>query len=447
MNFPTMFVKGFKSNFLVKEDEFNQEGYVPPKYNEHLNDVRRNEYSVRSGIREENMKETNLSFLFSSGYQNTATGWRQNINKISTQTEISNWVTNSNFPTTITQASVLISTNKVYILGGLLNPTYTYYATINDDGTLSSWTRGTNLSVGNRLHTSFITKSYAYSLGSVSSTVIQVAPINEDGTLGTWSTSSKVLAEASWLSSCIVIGNYVYLIGTGTKLQRTMINSDGTIGDWEIVTTLPIDCEGGTLVSLENKLYIFGKSLTVIQATINIDGTLSSFSNSITLAKTPSSGSIICNKNNIFILGGLQGSTPYTECYRIPINSDNSLGSPVLLSGVVNSPRLSCTFITKTRLYKIGGQEYTSGESNKIYYTLFEGWTGEDLEVIGISKEGTMSGIISIQKNNSINNIPPRYLKDNGSYYKFNVQQYENDFSLSVLGTETITIKYLGDQL
>lgn len=50
MNFPTYFVKGFKDAFLVKADEFNQEGYSTPLYNQNLNDSKRNSKKTIANI-------------------------------------------------------------------------------------------------------------------------------------------------------------------------------------------------------------------------------------------------------------------------------------------------------------------------------------------------------------------------------------------------------------
>ena len=92
-----------------------------------------------------------------------------------------------------------------------------YFFNVQNNGTLGTWsTYGTSLPGTLSYSQAIVTNGYVYLLGgnngsSIVSTVYY-APINSNGTLGTWSTGTS-LPGALGYSQAIVTNGYVYLLG------------------------------------------------------------------------------------------------------------------------------------------------------------------------------------------------------------------------------------------
>ena len=77
------------------------------------------------------------------------------------------WTTGTSLPDTVADSQAIVTSSKVYLLGGLINGSYSstvYTAPINSDGTLGTWTTGTSLPDSVAYSQAIVTSSRLYLL-------------------------------------------------------------------------------------------------------------------------------------------------------------------------------------------------------------------------------------------------------------------------------------------
>lgn len=130
------------------------------------------------------------------------------------------WSTGGALPEAFSETKVIATKNRIYLLGGengqVTNKVYT--AAINSDGTLGSWTEGTPLPTELKWHQVITTKHKVYMIGGINRTSYNIyqysATINQDGTLGTWTQNPGIELTGS---EVIVVKNKVYLLDGKTS--------------------------------------------------------------------------------------------------------------------------------------------------------------------------------------------------------------------------------------
>lgn len=146
---------------------------------------------------------------------------------------ISNWSTAGSLPISgISQTFIAVTRNRVYLIGGTGTQDITtsiFVASINQDGTLGSWSNsGLSLPTGVYNYTSgFVTRSKVFIVhpygGNGYSNIHYEAPINADGTLGTWTIASKASMSGVNNFALFVTSTRVYILGG--ELQSGGINT------------------------------------------------------------------------------------------------------------------------------------------------------------------------------------------------------------------------------
>ena len=143
------------------------------------------------------------------------------------------WTTGTSLPGALVRSQAVVTENRVYLLGGGTTNTNSistvYTAPINADGTLGAWVIGTSLPEGIARSQVVVTKNRVYLLGGsneVSSAIstVYTAPINSDGTLGAWSVGTSIPNILSW-SQAIVTSSRVYLLGGSTDSASASIST------------------------------------------------------------------------------------------------------------------------------------------------------------------------------------------------------------------------------
>lgn len=167
---------------------------------------------------------------------------------------------------------VFVTNKRVYLVGGL-GSGFSESATvrsspINTDGTLGPWATGVSFPVTIRNASVAVTKDRVYLIGgrqaNVSSTNVYTSTINADGTIGTWATSGTIPIILDQ-SSCIVTNKNVYLLGGSgsgsgyrSEIYRAPINTDGTLGTWVQSGTIPNGTYGASCFITSSKIYLTG---------------------------------------------------------------------------------------------------------------------------------------------------------------------------------------------
>ncbi len=315
--------------------------------------------------------------------------WQQQYQINTTQsTDITGWVTESSvLPVTLSASSVVVTKNRVYLLGGAIAVgTYTsvcYTASINIDGTLGTWT--TDVALPGTLGGSqaIVTKNRVYLLGGNTGSsyvnTVYTAPINSDGTLGAWVTGTS-LPTVFGMAQAFITKDRVYVCGgyNGTShtsiVYTAPINSDGTLGTWVSSTSLPGNLSWSQAIVTKNRVYLLGGSAvtgaaisTVYTAVINTDGTLGTWSTGTALPAVRGWAQAIVVKDRVYLLGGSNGTTSQSTVYTAPINTDGTLGTWTTGTALPGLRSHSQAIVTKNYVYLLAGGTAAGGFTDIIY--------------------------------------------------------------------------------
>jgi len=288
--------------------------------------------------------------------------------------DITGWSVYNNLPDTINKSQAIVTNGIVYILGGVVNGSYSsdvYSSTINPDGTLGVWSIDAPLPIELTQSQAVVINNKVYLIGGFTgnlySSTVYFASINSDGTLGPWSTGPS-LPEPISDAQVIVTTNTIYLVGgyNGANWLATIytatINPDGTLGAWAATDALPDVLGGSHLVVTSNRVYLLGGKTdatnvvsTVYSAPINSDETIGPWvaDNSLPIPLTGGQAIVIGGK--VFLLGGYNGSSYISSVYISDINTDGTLGSWYSGSPLMDTIFDSTAIITNSKLYLLGG--------------------------------------------------------------------------------------------
>ena len=324
--------------------------------------------------------------------------WRQQYAFNPTDNGVSQtWTTATALPAAVIVSQAIVTKNRVYLLGGLINgtPSATVYtAPINADGTLDTWTTATALPGTVAYSQAIVTNSRVYLLGGVVngdySATVYTAPINTDGTLGTWTTATALPGTVAY-SQAIVTKSRVYLLGgyinsaTSSTVYTAPINADGTLGTWTTATALPATVYYSQAIVTKNRVYLLGGAInggassTVYTAPINADGTLGTWTTATALPGTVAYSQAIVTKNRVYLLGGYINGAYSSTVYTAPINTDGTLGTWTTATALPGMVYYSQAIVTKNRVYLLGG---TVNGASTVYTAPFSGGTNDYLTLI-----------------------------------------------------------------
>ena len=251
------------------------------------------------------------------------------------------WVTGTNFPVNIYLSHTAVIGNKVYVLGGCTNGTSgtsnVYMANINADGTIGTWTQVLSLASVAYQSQVIVTRNKIYLLGgrlndTTYTSIVQYASVYPDGTIGSWSTGTA-LPVSLGVSQVAVTKNRVYLLGgytgVGTltaNIYTATVNSDGSLGSWSTSGTLPTTLGGSQVVVMKNTIYLLGGGASsgvpnsnVYRASVNSDGVIGTWVASTSLPGNVYASQVIVTNNRLYLVGGHNGSASISSIYSAPI--------------------------------------------------------------------------------------------------------------------------------
>ena len=321
--------------------------------------------------------------------------WKQQYEFNTEQsTDITGWVGGPSLPEGLGTSQAIVTKNRVYLLGGsndygIVSTVYT--APINEDGTLGTWVTGVSLPVAVAYAQVVVTKNRVYLLGGYTTSpvsTVYTAPINEDGTLGTWTTGTPLPGPLGY-SQAIVTKNRVYMLGGWDDsgplptVYTAPINEDGTLGTWTTSPSLPVALSDSQTIVTKNRVYLLGGIIsnyevvsTVYTAPINEDGTLGTWTTGPSLLGSLGVSQAIVTKNRVYMLGGWDGGdTASTTVYTAPINIDGTLGTWGEGTSLPEPLDRSQAIVTENRVYLLGG--YNSDTVSTIYTAPFAGGSND----------------------------------------------------------------------
>lgn len=184
--------------------------------------------------------------------------------KLNADGSIAGWNTTSSLSTAVNFGAPVASNGYVYVTGGQNSGgtkiSTVQYAKINNDGTLGSWGTTTALPDARVEHVSTVANGYIYVIGGVDNSLNQqttayYAKLNPDGTVGSWSTTTSVPALGLESAASFTANGHIYVIGgknisgigpcsslCTNAIYYAKFNSDGTLGSWSTgnSTNLPL---------------------------------------------------------------------------------------------------------------------------------------------------------------------------------------------------------------
>jgi len=198
------------------------------------------------------------------------------VNKIYTATinvdgTIGEWSIENTLPVQVAHSNAIITKNRIYLIGGYNNGAFSsaiYTAVINSDGTLGVWSTTASFPINIAHSQVVVTKNRVYVIGGYSDSTeldaIYTAPIFDDGVIGSWSVAGSVLPVTLSYSQVVVTKNKVYLLGgynnggTISTVYTASINADGTFGSWTTGTSLPDVLRNSQVIVTNSKIYLLG---------------------------------------------------------------------------------------------------------------------------------------------------------------------------------------------
>ncbi len=306
---------------------------------------------------------------------------------------IGSWTTSpSTLPQGVQGAAAVTYNGYVYEIGGYgsvgnyLNSTY--YAKVNSNGSIGSWTTSPSTLPLNLSGITAVTyNGYVYVMGGYNSINFTqatfYAKLNSDGSIGNW-TYGTVLPSILDDATSVVDNGYIYVIGgySGTEnntVYYAKVNSNGSIGSWTTSpSTLPQGLDTAASVTANGYVYVFGGETTgsilntIYFAKLNSDGSVGSWlTDSNTLPQELWGEDAVTVNGNVYILGGYNGTNgDQSNVYYAALNSDGTVGSWTTSPNSLPQALDSATAVTYNNyVYVLGGQrQHNSSILNGVYY-------------------------------------------------------------------------------
>ena len=312
----------------------------------------------------------------------------------------SNWQTSSVvLPSTRYTFGLVAYNNRFYISGGyngsLKNDTY--YATINGDGSLSSWTAGASFTNARLKHSMVVYNGYLYIAGGFNNGAtyyndVQYVKINSDGTYGSWATTTS-FTTARYSMGFVAYNGFMYLAGGNANAvlqsdtQYAKINANGTLGPWTAIASLSgtnATRYGNTIFGYNNFLYSVGGNhatplLSEVQyAPIDSTGATGQWgTSSPTITALPAArlyAAVVAYNGFVYVMGGQSGSgtgTAVSTIYRASIGNDGGIGAWTTNTTPLPVSRTGLAAVAyNNKMYIMGGSDGASTPTyfNTTYY-------------------------------------------------------------------------------
>ncbi len=344
-----------------------------------------------------------------------------NISLNNTNTaEIQPWQNSGNLlPAARNGAGTLIANGYMYIIGGGSSGSNTiYYSKLNTDGSPNAFSTNTNTLPANRKYAaSSVSNGYLYVIGGSTDgtnanaqTTTYYAKLNQDGSIGAFNATSA-LSTATHQGGSIAVNGYIYFIGganTSGTAQSTVYyakqNSDGSLGSWTTTNSITAKL-GPAVTNASGYLYVLGGgasgSNTVQYARINADGSLGSFTtNANNLAGNRGFAGAVAANGYLYLIGGTSGTVSNNVSFAKQ-NADGSTGLWKVSLNNLPLARSEFQAVSSNGYIYVAGGTDGSTVQNTIYYTSTSRiLIGGSIDLVGlggqnISDNGGMGGTLT----------------------------------------------------
>ncbi len=310
---------------------------------------------------------------------------------------LSTWTSTTNTPVAVEREGGIAANGYMYLLGGdnsSNNLSSVYYAPINGNGTLGSWSTGTSLPLVRKYFNPVVVGNYIYVVGgSDASTVdntVYYAELNPNGSVGAWQTSPNTLTAAVGEGSTVAANGYIYELGgentsfaAVNTVYYTQVNANGSIGTWQTSThALPAVSSNGMAVAANGYLYYLGGNTgytAVYYSLIGANGLNGAWTTSTnSVATLGATGARISQANivngYIYAVSGSSGNTYYAS-----LNA--STGANSTWTSITAPPSTGAFTTYDGYLYNLGGSQTLT--TTDYYASTSRTTIGGSLDLVG----------------------------------------------------------------
>jgi len=318
---------------------------------------------------------------------------KHNINQPTTVNDITGWVADTSLPQPILHSQAVVTSSKVYLLGGHNGTSYlntVYSASIEVNGSIGGWSLETNsLPDAIGYSQAVITKDRVLLLGGHNNAAqlssVYSAPIDSNGSIGVWVPETSLLQPID-RAQAITMNNKVYLLGghNGSTYLNTVystsVDANGSIGTWQVEQSLPNGLAASQAVVTNSKIYLLGgESITnstdiVYSTTFDTNGSIGIWQTEANLPTQLSYQQTIMTKERVYMLSGNVVSTYSTSTYSAPIDANGNIGTWSVSSSLPGILAHTQAVVTKNKVYLLGGYS-GSAYTGVVYSAPFaDGW-------------------------------------------------------------------------
>ncbi len=287
------------------------------------------------------------------------------------------WQTTTSLPAQILQTASVSYNNYAYVIGGASGASWTatiYYAPMNSDGSVGSWTTASSslpTAVNNESAVAY--NGYLYVMGGDSASGLRssvyYAPLNSDGSVGAWQTGSSLPSPVA-NGAAVEANGYLYIFGGDdsgvlTSAYYTKINSDGSVGAWQTGNSLPSGNSYASAAIFNGYVYVTGGTASgVFYATLNADGSVGAWQ---TAGNAPSFDSyqLASISNGYLIVYGGQSDGAVQSA---PLNANGSVGTWTTSPNSMDPTFLNAGFEANGFIYSLAGIDQNTGLRNTVNY-------------------------------------------------------------------------------
>ncbi len=182
------------------------------------------------------------------------------------------WTASEALPSRLYTQAAVIADSCLYLVGGATgvgSPVVAdvIYARIQPDGSPGTWTATSSLPLPLRIMGVVRCDSFLYTVGGRDASQlphngVYYARINPDGSLGSWSATTS-LSEALDGNSCAAVGGVIYTVGGRTSsvigtVYSAPVLPGGGVGTWTVETALPAPRWASDGLAAGGRLYVPG---------------------------------------------------------------------------------------------------------------------------------------------------------------------------------------------
>lgn len=308
---------------------------------------------------------------------------------------VGTWNTTTPLPTTLFDLTAIAYGGYMYALGGDTaiasnsGSSAVYYAPINSNGTLGSWTTTTALPAVRYKHGSAVFNGFLYVMGGIDNTndsnTVYYAALKADGSVGAWNTTTPFTTVRSDFGA-VVRDGYLYISGgysssssTLSDVQYAAIKSDGTLGSWVATTPLTQPTFSHGMTAYNGYLYVVGGTdgfasqyNSVFYAPIYANGQVGAWTATSNFnATTRNEHATLIYNGHIYVIAGFDGvnGVDTSTVFFGTIDPPGGAAPAFTSGGTFTTAREGhSTVAYNGYLYILGGQTATNTQTNEVRY-------------------------------------------------------------------------------